>query len=118
MSRIACSWLDLAGNEDAQSWYLNKHIPSVVESLNITARNGEAESSEAARDMFKDVVGIESQYMTIFDLSEKAATRDIDTYTSIERNEYPKEARIDTRIYSEYAKMHGEEWFNSEAVLE
>jgi hypothetical protein len=118
MSRIACSWVDLAGNEDAQSWYLNKHIPSVVESLNIIAYNGEMESSEATRDMFKDVAGIDSQYMTVFDLSENAATGDIDAHTEMSRNKYPKEARIDTRIYSEYAKMDGEEWSNSKSVAD
>jgi hypothetical protein len=118
MSRIACSWVDLAGNEDAESWYLNTHIPSVVEKLDTIAHNGEMESSEAARDMFKDVAGIDRQYMTIFDLSGNAATRDIDARTEMALTKCPQEARMDTRIYDEYAKMHGAEWSNSKSVAD
>jgi hypothetical protein len=105
MSRVACSWVDLAGDEDAGSWYLNNHIPSVVEDLDMTARNGEREASEAAREMFKDVAGIDGQYMTIYDMSGNT-----------ERNKFPEESSIRTRIYGEYATSYGEEWTNGKAV--
>jgi hypothetical protein len=116
MSRVACSWVDLAGDEDAGSWYLNNHIPSVVEDLDMTARNGEREASEAARDMFKDVAGIDGQYMTIYDMSENTEAQDIDAQTEAARNKFPEESSIRTRIYGEYATSYGEEWTNGKAV--
>jgi hypothetical protein len=117
MSRLVCSWVDLAGDQDTESWYLNKHIPSVAESLNTTVRNGERAASEAARDMFKEVVGIDGQYMTIYNLSEKTNAQNIDAQTKAASSKLPKDAKIDMRIYEEYAKMHGEEWSDSKATF-
>jgi hypothetical protein len=116
MSKVACSWVDLAGDQDAESWYLDIHILSVVEALNTTARNGEREASEAARDMFKEVVGIDGQYMTIYDLPEKTDAQDIDTRMGAASRSLPQSGTIDTRIYEEYATMYGEEWSHSMAI--
>jgi hypothetical protein len=116
MSRIACSWVDLAGNENAERWYLDKHIPSVAEALGTTARNVEKEVSEAARDILKGVVGIDGQYMTMYDLAGNADARDMDAQTKAASSKLPKDAKIDTRIYEEYATMYGEEWSDGKAI--
>jgi hypothetical protein len=113
MSRITCSWVD----EDAESWYLDKHIPDVVESLATTARHATLETSEAARDMFKEVAGIEGKHITIYDLNENADARDINAQIQAARNKLQTDAKIDTRIYDHHATMYGEHWSNGETIF-
>jgi hypothetical protein len=116
MSRVACSWVELASDQDAESWYLDEHIPNVVKALGKTACNGEREASEAARDMFKEVVGIDGQYMTIYDLPENADAQSVGAQTGAASSKLPKDAKIDTRVYEEHAMMRGEEWSDSKPI--
>jgi hypothetical protein len=112
MSRIACSWVD----ENVESWYSDEHIPSVIERLATTARLATLETSETAREIFKDVAGIEGKHLTIYELSEDADAQDIDAQTRAARSKLQKDAKIETRIYDHYATTYGEYWSNSEAV--
>ncbi|KAH8711927.1 hypothetical protein GQ44DRAFT_714134 [Phaeosphaeriaceae sp. PMI808] len=106
MSRLACVWADLADDTDAAEWYEDTHLPNVVSKLGLNARNAE----QVADNMFKEVAGIDGKYMTVYDIPENEDAQEVTAQTQPEVAKLPKGARLDTRVYDEYATWYGREW--------
>lgn len=112
MSRIACVvWADLAGDSAVSTEYEDKHIPNVVTKLGCTARNAQ----QAEDNMFKEVASIDGSLMTLYDLPDGVDAKDAITQKQLDEAKLPKDARIDTRVYDEYATWFGEEWCERKA---
>jgi hypothetical protein len=108
MSRVACVWADLP--ENTETWYENTHIPNIVAKLNTTARNAE----QVKDNIFKEVAGIQGRYMTLYDVS--AAVKNV-AQIQPETEEGLKDARMETRIYDEFATWYGDEWCDRKLFL-
>jgi len=106
MSRVACVWADLADDTTASAEYEDTHISNVVAKLGCTARNAE----QAEDNMFKEVAGIDANYMTLYDLPDGPDPKDVVAQIQSETSNRPKNARLDTRVYDEYATWFGDEW--------
>ncbi|KAL1801207.1 hypothetical protein ACET3X_001549 [Alternaria dauci] len=107
MSRIACAWVDLG--EDvavANRWYEGTHIPAALAKTNSTARHAE----KVEDGTFQEVAPIEGKLMTIYDVPVHQSAQELDALLCPALDKLPKEASIDTRVYSEQFKGHGAEW--------
>ena len=107
MSRIACAWAELGEDAaDANQWYEGTHIPAALAKIKSTARHAEQVEDNA----FKEIAGIDGRLMTIYELPKQPSAPELDTQISPALDKLPKEARIETRFYKEYANWYGEEW--------
>jgi hypothetical protein len=107
MSRIACSWATLSDGSDTDAWYEATHVPSIAAKLGTTARNAE----EAEDNIFKEVAHIKGKYMTLYDLPAGADSNSVVAEIQPEAGRLPRHARIDTRLYEEFGKWHGGDWY-------
>ncbi|KAE8823943.1 hypothetical protein HRS9139_09125 [Pyrenophora teres f. teres] len=107
MSRIACVWADL-GEEapEASNWYENTHIPDTLAKINSTARIAEQVEDNA----FKEIPQVQGNLMTIYDVPCGQDAEDLDAQLRPSVGRLPKEARIDTRVYTEHQNWYGDEW--------
>lgn len=107
MSRIACAWAELGEDAaDANQWYEGTHIPAALAKIKSTARHAEQVEDNA----FKEIAGIDGRLMTIYDVPKQPSAQELDAQISPALDKLPKEARIETRCYKEYANWCGEEW--------
>lgn len=110
MSRVACAWADLVEDADAETWYEETHVSDAASKIASIARNCE----QVEDNMFKEVPGIEGRYMTLYDLPDDATN--INAQILPDPARLPKDTKIETRIYDEYATWYGEEWANSKLI--
>jgi len=107
MSRIACVWAEL-GDEtpEASNWYESTHIPDALAKIKSTARVGEQVEDNA----FKEIPQVQGSLMTIYDVPCGQDAADLDAQLRPSVGRLPKEARIDTRVYTEHQNWFGDEW--------
>ncbi|KAL5114610.1 hypothetical protein ACEQ8H_007515 [Pleosporales sp. CAS-2024a] len=112
MPKIACSWVDLADNTDTLTWYEDTHIPSIVKKLGTSARN----ATPCEDDAFKEVAGINYQYMTLYDLPEDA---DADAQVQVQpaTQDGSKITKSETRIFEQHSLWDGQEWIGGDAQM-
>jgi hypothetical protein len=108
MSRIACSWATLSDGSDTDEWYEATHVSSTAAKLGTTARNAE----EAEDNVFKEVAHIQGKYMTLYDLPEGADSKSVVAEIQPQAAHLPRHARIDTRLYEEFGKWYGDDWYS------
>ncbi|KAI8931530.1 hypothetical protein NX059_011187 [Plenodomus lindquistii] len=106
MSSIACVWTDFNDNVEASQWYEDSHIPAIVRKLGTTGKIAET----AEDNMFKEVAGIHGSLMTVYDLPDGKSTKDIEAQIRPARDRLPKDARVNSRVYTEFASWLGEDW--------
>ncbi|RMZ68376.1 hypothetical protein GMOD_00010004 [Pyrenophora seminiperda CCB06] len=109
MSRIACVWSKLGDDEavpETNTWYENTHVPDALAKIKSTARIAEQVEDNA----FKEIPQVEGNLMTIYDLPCDQDAAAIDTHLRPSVGRLPKEARIDTRVYTEHQNWFGDEW--------
>jgi small ligand-binding sensory domain FIST len=104
MSKIACVWVDLADDTDAEAKYEDEHIPSVIEKIGGAARNCDA----VEENIFKEVEGIHGKFVTLYELDP--AAEDVHARVSPDIKHLPKNTLIETRTYHDDAVYPGEEW--------
>lgn len=107
MSRIAVVWAGL-GDDDAEAtdWYENRHIPSAVAEIKSTARNAE----QVGENAFQEVPQVEGKHMTIYDLPDGQGEQDLEAEIRPILGDLPRQARLNTRFFSEHANWYGEDW--------
>jgi hypothetical protein len=110
MSRVACAWTDLVEDGDAETWYENTHVSTVANKFASVARNCE----QVEDNMFKEVPGINGRYMTLYDLPTDATN--INAQILPDPAKLPKDTKIETRVYDEYATWYGQEWSDSKLI--
>jgi hypothetical protein len=107
MSRIACAWAELGEDAtEANQWYEGTHIPTALAKIKSTARHAE----QVPDDTFQEIAPIDGRLMTIYDLPKQRSAQELDAQISPALDKLPKEARIETRFYTEHANWYGEEW--------
>lgn len=107
MSRIAVVWSGLTDDdEEAQSWYENRHVPATIAKLESSARTAE----QTPENPFQEVKEVNGKHMTIYDLPEEESIEDFEAKIGPALGDVPVGARLNTRSYKEYVKVHGDEW--------
>jgi hypothetical protein len=107
MSRIAVVWAGLSDDDDeAQTWYENRHVPATIAKLESSARNAE----QIVDNPFQEVTQVNGKHMTIYDLPENQTVQDFEEKIRPTLGDIPEGARLDTRCYSQYFRFDGEEW--------
>lgn len=114
MSRIACVWADLGDdNTAAHEWYEDSHVTDLSTQLGATAHNGDAVED----NMFKEVAGIRGTCMTLYDLPSTEGTEDVHSGVRDEVAKFSPDARLDARVYKEFACIAGEDWRDGISLL-
>ncbi|CBX96112.1 hypothetical protein LEMA_P110310.1 [Plenodomus lingam JN3] len=114
MSSIACVWTDFRNDADADQWYGDSHIPAVVGKLGTTAKIAE----KAEDNAFKEVAAIHGTFMTVYDLPDGQSTEDLEVQLRPAPDKLPKDARVHSRIYTEFAGWLGDDWRGDEQDIQ
>lgn len=108
MPRKACIWTDFGGDAAASKWYEDSHIPDVVGKLGTTGKHAEKVEDK----LFEHISGVRGENMTLFELPDgnEDIAQDLQSQIRPDPDELPKNALVNTRIYSELGVWHGKEW--------
>jgi hypothetical protein len=104
MSKIACVWVDLADDTNAEAAYEDEHVPKVIEKIGGAARNSE----QVEENIFKEVAPIHGKYVTFYELDPNL--ENVHAQVSPDTKSLPEKAYVETRTYQEAAVYPGEEW--------
>ncbi|KAH9876445.1 hypothetical protein J1614_003576 [Plenodomus biglobosus] len=114
MSSIACVWTDFNEDGEADQWYEDSHITAIVGKLGTAAKHAE----KAQDNMFKEVAGIHGSFMTVYDLPDGKSTEEVELQIRPGPDHLPKDARVNSRIYTEFASWLGGEWRGDERDIQ
>ncbi|KAF2847478.1 hypothetical protein T440DRAFT_403437 [Plenodomus tracheiphilus IPT5] len=114
MSSIACVWTDFDDDSKTSQWYEDAHIPAIVGKLGTMAKNAE----KAEDNMFKEIAGIHGTFMTVYDLPDGKSTVGLEAQIRPAADKLPEAARVNSRIYTEFASWLGKDWRGDERDIQ
>jgi hypothetical protein len=113
MSKIACVWVDLADDTNAEAAYEDEHVPKVIEKIGGAARNSE----QVEENIFKEVAPIHGKFVTFYELDPSVEDAHVHARVSPDTKGLPEKSYVETRTYKDTAVFPGEEWRGGKIVV-